>query len=105
MVKMNEIKVDFDKLKEAFLGNEVVTHNLGSIVSDFEMMHSQVSFDGTNTGEEMELIKQQQIGTFICGVLSASSPDSQFRKNLNLPDSHVAVKEDKAKKFASNLSV
>ncbi len=103
MKNIKDVETDYKSITESFGNNEVVVNNLESIINDFEFMHSGVSFEDTTTDEEMQITKNSLLATFICGVICAVDKNSNFHKELKLPDSKKVVEVKKSQEFANKI--
>ena len=103
IVKFTEITIDTEMVKEAWDGHDLITPNMPGLLADFNMYHSDATYDDDHaTREEMSRAKTNLFMTFITGVLSAMTVESNLRKNFVMPKSSVKKEsEDFAKTLLS----
>ena len=101
VVKFSEITLDMEEVKATWGEHELISANLVNLVSDFNMYHNEAVYESEHsTPEERTQAKTSLFMTFITGVLSAVTVESNFRKGYEKPESTV---EKESEDFANTI--
>lgn len=113
IIKLNDIKLsesDRVSILKIWDGTKIITRNLDNILSDFDYINQNFEFDIEDESKVFNLIQSKinLINSYIAGIFSTLSPESQFNSN-HVTESGKTVKEQeeeiKKKAFEDSLKL